>query len=127
MLLQPEADLSLPRRMQMRVDFVDQHDAAAFDEQPAVLGSAGQVRDAIGIDQMAQDVGQQGEGRAIAVAHLIPGQLEPVAILEPQAIRVDAVHADLVRQQLVPQHLQNQIQLQPCFRLRFQCPVAQGA
>ena len=76
---------------------------------------------------MAKDVREQGQFGAIAVAHLVPRQTHTIAVPQPQPVRINAVDDDLVRQQLVRQDAQEQVQLRTLVLLAFQLLVIQRA
>jgi len=119
-VLEPKTDFSLPLGVQMRVNFVD-HDHATFDDaQPSVIVALRESVDTVGVEQVSEDVSQQCQRGPIPIAHVVPGQLQAVAILQPQAIGIHPVHGNLVGHQLVTQNFDEQFQMR-----RLDWPVFQ--
>ncbi len=98
--LQPVADPLLPGDVEVGVHLVDQHDAGGRHQRPSALGHQVDARARPLGRQGPEDVEDQGHRRAVAVAHLVEGELLPVPG-DPESVGVDLAHLVPVREQPV--------------------------
>src|SRR5262249_11980926 len=94
---QPEADLALPKRVEMGVDLVDQNDTVRDHTSfgPIDLDLGGKVVG--GRFEVTENIDGEGQEAAVTVTQVKNCNLGPTNALEEGAIRVDPGDMDLPR------------------------------
>ncbi len=86
--LEPEADLTLPFRVQVGIDLVDQDDAVVrYDLTPLLFSN--QVIGSMDAHDVSNDIDQQRQGRPITLAHVGQGEDDIAGIPQPEPFGID--------------------------------------